>query len=180
MKLDKILSSKIGQKILLLIVSHPDKQFYEREIVKLANVSVGGANQILKVFARLDLIKLDKKGRMNFYQANLSNPLTREFKILENIARLGTITDKLKLEAQKIILFGSAAEGTNLAESDFDFFVITTNHQKIEKIINESVQIIQAIIKTPEEVEGMISRNDPLWQEIERGIVLFDKEQNGT
>lgn len=177
-ELEKTFFSTTGQKILELMVKYPDKQFYEREIVNLADVSIGGANQVLKELDNLDLFKKEVKGRMNFYKINLDNPIVRQLKILSNLIHIKPLIKYLKPQAIKIILFGSAAEGTNIEESDYDIFIVTNEPEDIERIIGKSAfkDKVQAIIKNPLDQEKMIGENETLWYEIERGIVLSERE----
>jgi predicted nucleotidyltransferase len=179
MLLEEIIFNTIEQKILKSMIDNPEKQFYERQIVQLAKVSVGGANQALKKLESEGLIKKEIKGKMNFYQVILDNPLIRQLKTISNLILLEPLIDDLKSKALKIVLFGSSAEGTNLNSSDIDLFVISINFQKIEQIIEKSTfgKKLQTIIKDPVETEKMIKKNSSLWQEIERGIILYE-EQN--
>jgi len=181
-ELEETFFTTTGQKILKLMIKYPDKQFYEREIAKLAKVSVGGANQVLKELGDLNLFEKQTKGRMNFYKINLKNAIVRELKILSNLIYLQPLIINIKSRSIKIILFGSSAEGTNINESDYDLFIVADNPKKILKIIDKSAikNKIQVIIKNPFEQEKLISENETLWREIERGIILFEKEEKNV
>lgn len=182
-ELEETFFTTTGQKILKLMIKYPDKQFYEREIVNLAKVSVGGANQVLKELGDLNLFEKQTKGRMNFYKINLKNAIVRELKILSNIIHLQPLINNIQSSSIKIVLFGSSAEGTNINESDYDLFIVANSAEKILNIIEKSAfkNKIQAIIKNPFEQEKMINENEMLWQEIDRGIILYEKgEENVT
>ncbi|MBM2820711.1 MAG: Mn-dependent transcriptional regulator [Candidatus Berkelbacteria bacterium] len=179
-KINELFFATLEQKILRSMFEEPEKQFYEKQIAIFSDVSIGGANLALDNLEKAGLVKKEIKGRMNFYRVNFGNPLVRQYTILSNLASTQILVEVLKLNSLKIILFGSVAEGTNLKDSDIDLFIVTNQTEAIEKAIEKQKGVkIQAVIKNPLEAEKMISENETLWQEIERGIVLYErKEEN--
>ena len=103
--------TKSQQIILKYLSKHTGDTLYESEIAKSAFISVGSANQCLKELRHKEMVTLEKKGNMNFYSLNLENPLVRQFKITQVILELHDLIAKLKNLTDKIILFGSCAEG---------------------------------------------------------------------
>jgi len=175
--LQNIIFQTLPQKIIKLLISHPEQTFYERQIANLAKISIGGANQCLQTLTNFDLLKKETKGRMHFYQVNLNNPLIKQLKIINNLIILQKILNKIKPHTLKIILFGSAADGANLQASDFDIYIESNEPDRVESIINASAwrNTIQPIIKDPVVAEKFATENPALWQEINHGLVIYEE-----
>jgi len=95
----------------------------------LKGISVGAASMILRVLEGEHMIDVDEKGGMKFYRINLLNPVAREFKVLFNVHRISRLVEPLKNYSDRIILFGSFADGTDGPESDVDLLVLTSEPQ---------------------------------------------------
>ncbi|MFH1564529.1 MAG: nucleotidyltransferase domain-containing protein [bacterium] len=165
-----------SQKVLDFLAYNSGKKYTEREIVKGTGVKKSAVNLSLRELADKKIIKKEKIGRTSIYKADENNFVLKEIKILQNILLIFSLVEKLKQISQKIILFGSCANGDNTSESDIDLFIQTNNPDSIRKIINSlpSRDKIQAIIKTPKEML-LINKNKPLFfQEIEKGRVLWE------
>lgn len=178
MKIEQTFIKTINQKILKFLANNPEKVFFDSEIAKDINISVGACNQSLRELLHLDLVLLEKKGRMNFYQLNSENILIKQFKIFLTIQKIYSFLEKIKKLSLKITLFGSSSRGENLSDSDIDIFIITRQKQQIDKIINSinKNQKISAIIKSPTEMVNF-EKKDPIFiKEIERGIKLWESK----
>jgi predicted nucleotidyltransferase len=84
--------------------------------------------------------------------------------------------------SSRIILYGSCALGTDNSESDLDLFVVSNSNEDVANVISnfafpmgfENIRI-QSVIRTPVELlEGGESERTFL-EEVERGIVLWEK-----
>jgi len=123
--IEEVIFSTNCQKILSFLIQNVDKEYYDREISKLAGVSRAGTNIALRTLAQKNLISRKKQGRMFFYKAISEDVFIRQFKILQNITKLIPLVEKLKKISSKIVLFGSSAKGENTKESDIDIFILT-------------------------------------------------------
>ena len=175
MKLESFFSNTSQQKLLKFLADFPNKTFFEREISQRTGISRGATNIALKELAKADLIILEKKGRMSFYSANLRNPIIREWKVLNNVIRIHSLIKRVAKTSDKIILFGSAADGINIKESDIDLFVLTNFPEKVKEIIYKDKKKIQLIVKKPLEFVEMKSKNPVFYEEILKGVVLWEK-----
>ncbi|HAW50442.1 TPA: hypothetical protein DCX16_05805 [bacterium] len=89
---------------------------------------------------------------------------------------------KLNYNPNKIILFGSLADGKPSRESDIDLIVIKETKEnpwkRIEKVdcfIDHSIPV-ELLVYTPEEIEERIRMNDFFVKEIlEKGKVLYER-----
>jgi predicted nucleotidyltransferase len=178
MKLKDLFFNTSCQKILKFISSNPNKTFFDREIAQKTKNSRGATNLALRKLAQAGLVTLEKKGRMSFYSVDLKDPIIRQWKILNNVLEIHRLKEKLRKISEKIILFGSAAEGTNIGESDIDLFVLTDLPQKANDIVSKvskSRKKIQLIVKKPLEFIELKKKDPIFYDEVMRGIVLWEK-----
>jgi len=166
--------------ILHFLLSNPMKQFHEREIVRQTEVSVGAVNQILKKLHKADLVKRDRRGRTNFYKANLKNPVARQFKVLFNVSALDDLVDQIKQTSERVVLFGSCAEGTDVEESDIDLFVLSSDVEVVQSKISKYEQMfdrrISPIVMDSRGFAKIKSKDKSLYERISRGIRLWERE----
>ncbi len=179
------LLNKVTLKILSTISRIPEGFFYEREVARLAGVSMGMTHQTLKLLYKMDVLTKVKKGKINLYKINFHHPLVKRFKIFENILGLSDMVLEMKPFCKRIILFGSRAEGTDNFESDIDLFIISNNKDEVVKIVRNSLPAdiinINPLIVSFEEYISLRTRNKVLIEEIDKGIVLYgvDKDESG-
>ena len=169
--------TKSEQIILKFLTKHTGETLYESEIAKNAFISVGSANQCLRELKSKEMVNLEKKGNMNFYSLNLENPLVRQFKITQVISQLNGLISKLKPLTDKAILFGSCAEGLDTQDSDIDLAVVSGQEEKARKLIKgqKIEREIQALIFSQSEFMALSEKDRPLYERIQKGIVLWRK-----
>ena len=122
---------------------------------------------------------------MFFYSIDASNPSVIEFKKLVNLLLLEPLVEGLQKIANRIVLYGSCAQGTDTSQSDFDLFVVTNNKEYAANIISgfrlpkgfENLRI-QPVIKTPIELLQAAESEKAVIEEVERGIILWKKAAN--
>ena len=116
---------------------------------------------------------------MNFYSVKTLDVLTRYLKIIQNILELHKLTERVKDDSIKIVLYGSASRGENTAESDIDLFILTNNKEYIENKIfkNKLRDKLQAVIKTPNEYLKIKKGNPTFYNEVEAGIIVWQAKQ---
>ena len=167
--------TKSEQIILKYLASHSEETLYESEIAKNTQISTGSTNQSLKKLLKKEMVTLAKKGKMNFYSLNLDNPLVRQFKITQTIAKLNGLIDKLKPLTKRIVLFGSCAEGIDTQNSDIDLAIISQEEQEVRKIIKKEkiTREIQALIFNSSDFLLLAEKDKPLYERIQKGIVLW-------
>lgn len=172
---DKVNITPLGLQILTFLARNPDKQFYIREIAKIMNKSVGGTHKTLKSLKDMDFIGENKSGKNIYYQINQMNPSIKNFKIFMTINELTSLVNKLKDISEKIILFGSCANGEDTSDSDIDILVLTNEKEKInKKILNAKVnRKIQAVVVNTGDLMKIKEKDKGFYQEINKGITLW-------
>ena len=171
-------STSTSQTILAYLCRHPQESFYSGEIAKETALSKGGTNQSLHELARQGVLKTEKKGRMIFYSVDIKSPLIRQYKVLQNIAPLEDVVKKLKPLAQRVVLFGSCAKGEDTQESDVDLLVVSRDKERVRALVPETKEKrkIQLLVKTPQEYISLEEKEPVFYQQIQQGIVLWQKE----
>lgn len=165
-------------KVLEFFFANSMKEFHEREVVRNAGISKGSANKILRHLADLSLLQRDKKGRMVFYRLDREDPAVKHLKVLGNLWTLREFVESTRESAKKIILFGSCAEGTDVKESDIDVFILTGEKKPVKEAVSRFNQRnerkISPIILGADEFTKMKREDRPLYERIDRGIVLWE------
>lgn len=167
---------EISLRILAVLAENPNKEYYQREIAKLAGVSIGATSEKMRKHAEDGLVTVRKSGRMMFYRYNLQDPLARQFKILLNINAIHELIQELSGYAKRVVLFGSYAEGTNVMDSDIDLLVLTDNAKKTRetsRLYGARIgKEISPVALSANEFQQLRSRDKPLYERINKGIVL--------
>lgn len=173
------LYTKTSFQILSFLAKNPLSAFYGREVARQTGVSIGATNQILNNFVRTELILREKRGRIYFYSVDIGNPVIRQFKIFENILDLSPLIDKIKGLCEKIILFGSCAQGNDTAESDIDLFVHTEGPNEVRNKIQISKlkERLKPVLVNNLELVRLKQKDKPFWEQVSKGILLWEKKK---
>jgi len=166
--------------VLELFLSDPMQEYHEREVMRRSKVSKGSANKMLRLLAGLGFLTRQRRGRMVFYRLNDKEAVVRQFKILTNVFTLKRLTDRIKEECRRIVLFGSCAQGTDAKDSDIDLLFLTSAKNSVRRRISEfnrsGERRIAPIIVDANEFTKLKREDKPLYENVERGIILWQKE----
>ena len=158
----------------------PDMSLYTREVAERSRISVGAASMILRVLEGSHMIDVEEKGGMKFYRINLLNPVAREFKVLFNVQRISRLVEPLKNYSDRIILFGSCADGTDGPESDVDLLVLTSEPQAAKdlfRLFQKKIDRHLSPIIVGAEGLARLRRDDKaLFEQVYRGKTLWEKQ----
>ena len=77
-----ILFGKTRQAVLALLLTHPEQDFYLREIARMTGVSTGALQHELSSLLRADLIARAKSGNRINYRANSDHPIYAELRAI--------------------------------------------------------------------------------------------------
>ena len=112
------------------------------------------------------------------YRVDPKSPVVKQFKVLKNVTLLQGLVEKARPYAGRIVLCGSCASGKDTQSSDVDIFVVSSNKEKMRSLIS-SIRLkrkIQLIIKTPQEYIQIDKKDAVLYEEVKKGILLWEKE----
>ncbi len=154
----------------------PDNSYHVRELAEKAGVSVGAASVTLRAMHGSRLIELEEKGAMKFYRFNLLDPVARQFKVLFTIERLKVLIHELEPHAERIVLFGSCANGTDAKDSDVDLFIVTRDTALVKNALwrfeRKLGRHLSPIMVPPGGLSRIEREDRPLFESILQGRVL--------
>jgi len=176
------LIATVNQKVLSLLVKFPDREFYERQIARRIGIAYGSANRAVNELYSTGAIKRRQEGKMYFYSVDASNPIVIEFKKLVNMMLIEPLVEELKNVSNRIVLYGSCAQGMDTSESDMDLYVVSDNKETVYEAGStcrfhrgfEEVRI-QSVVKSPVELLEAKGAEQAFIEEVERGIVLRER-----
>lgn len=117
---------------------------------------------------------------MYFYRLNMKNAVAKQFKVLFNVSALDDLVNRIKQLSERVILFGSCAEGTDAEDSDIDLFVLTSDIETVQRRIMEYGRKlhrrISPIVVDSSGLAKMKSVDKPLYERVSRGITLWEQE----
>lgn len=135
---------------------------------------------MLRSFANLGLLLSEKQGRMLFYRANMNNAVVRQLKILFTLLQLDNLIRQTKPFSDRIILFGSSAEGTDVKDSDIDLILLTDNKSQLTDVVykfnTKSHRRIAPIILNAHGFSKLRREDTALFDRISRGMILWQKD----
>ena len=165
--------------VLTLLGGDPLRSFYQREVARLTGVSVGKVNRLLRTMEQNELAVKEERGRTHLYRYNLENPLARYIKIVKSLADLNWLVLALRKRAEKAVLFGSCADGSDTNTSDIDVFIVTRDKGQVSRMLASAAQKmkrrITPIVMTPGEAATLKSRDTALSEQVQRGIRLWQR-----
>jgi predicted nucleotidyltransferase len=172
----------VNQKVLSLFAKFSDREFYERQIARKLGIGYSSANGALNELYSSGVIRRRREGKMYFYSIDRSNPIVIALKKLVNLLLIEPLVEELRNASNRIILFGSCARGTDTSVSDMDLFVVANNRERVMEILSnfkfprgfEEIHI-QVVVKTPVELLEVKGSAQPFLEEVEQGIVLWEK-----
>jgi predicted nucleotidyltransferase len=114
--------------VLAILMRHPERSFYLREVVRAAGTGQGAVQRELARLADAGILSRSRVGRQVHYQANRSCPIYPELRaLLAKTAGLADVLREALLPLRRAIsvafVFGSQASGRAGPSSDVDLLV---------------------------------------------------------
>jgi predicted nucleotidyltransferase len=127
--LSSILFTEYRSRVLGLLLLHPERSYYLREIARLTATVPGTLKREMDKLLEVDLLTVKKVGNQNHYQANRECPIYED---LSNVLRKTSGLSDVLIAAllplsekiQSAFIFGSVASGKVNAKSDIDLMLI--------------------------------------------------------
>lgn len=178
-KIKAILTATNPQKILDFLCDHQGEELTEKDIRKAAKISKSGTNYALRDLEKTAVLVRKGRGKIYFYSLGYKNPVVKQLKVLKTVVYIQPVINKLKELSSKVILFGSAARGEDVSNSDIDLFVISNNKKEtIEEQISKLKirRKLQLVVRT-ELAHTEFKIKDPVfYAQVQQGIILWQKE----
>ena len=94
------------------------------------------------------------------------------------MVELFPLVERLRIFSKKIVLYGSVSRGEDTSDSDLDLFVLTADPEAAAKGIPQqwAGHKIQAVVKTPADWAEFKDKEPVFYEEVSRGIVLWEAQ----
>ena len=182
--LSDALFSKVQQRVLALIFSHPERSFYTSEIVRNVDSGVGAVERELSKLEGSALVSIERIGNQKHYRANQASPIFEELRGLveKTVGLAEPIKKSLEPYAEAIksaFVYGSVAKGADTAHSDIDLVVIGddlnysdlyTAAQNVESKLRRKVH---PLFLSPEDWQRKTSDKGSVFSKISHSPKLF-------
>lgn len=160
-------------RILEEFFKRPTKKYQLRELSRATDISLPSIKDHVEKLEEANFIKRVEEGTYPGYKAS-ENEKFKLYKRLDLVRKLHTtgLVDYLNEELSRpdaIVLFGSAADGEDIEDSDIDILVVCKEEDidlsEYEKKFNRKINL-QFM------TEGELKKNEELSNNIANGIVL--------
>lgn len=97
---------------------------------------------------KFNILKVVKFGRVKIYSLNITNNFVKYLKLLDTLSLLSDIPKIAKRYNVKAYLYGSAARGEDVEDSDIDILIIgKIKKEQVIRDINKTSSSINRIMK---------------------------------
>lgn len=158
---------KARRMVLGLLMSHPDRAFYLREIANITHLGVGHLQRELKRLVTAGILQRSKRGRHVYFQADHACPVFDELRgiVIKTIGAADLLRQALLPLRERIhaaFIFGSVARGDEHSASDVDLMVVgDVSLADVVAVIRAVEQIIgrpvNPIVYPPEEFAAKLA-----------------------
>jgi predicted nucleotidyltransferase len=176
--LEYLITSKTKRKLLLLFLTHPEEEFYIRQLEKLISEPIGAIQRELPKLEKMGLIKFEISNGRKIYFLDKACPIKEELKsiIFKTIAIGDRIKELIKntKDIKYVFIYGSVAKGQEDINSDIDLMVIgnidgVRLQKKIQQIESEISRTINYTLMSEEEFKKRLTEKEPFLMKILKG-----------
>lgn len=171
------------QRILGLLLLHPESSYHVRELARLTGTAAGTLHKELARLAQTGLLLRENQGNQVRYQANRQCPVYGElaslFRKTTGLADvLAEALQPLAADIEVALIFGSVARGEETAESDIDLLIVgKVGFADAVKALHPAQQAlsreINPVVLTTAEYKKRIRANDSFLQQIFKQPVIL-------
>ncbi len=177
-----LFGSEARVRVLSLMLTHPDSEFYLREISRMIGLPPHAVRQEMSRLRELGLVGADRRGNRLYYRANPACPIFPELKalLLKTVA-LGDAVRKALEEIGGIdvaFIYGSVAANTESLESDVDLLLVgnvalsalTPTLTRVEAELRRDVNVT---ILSAAELRDRAARQEPFIANVLAGPKIY-------
>lgn len=118
------LMKKSPSRILKLFIENPSQEFYAKEVQQKTGVAKASLVSWLNKLVEMGVLTRKLRGRLRIYKLNRAHVWVKQLKVLCNVATLLLAVQKMMKLDVEVYLYGSAARGEDLEDSDIDLLVL--------------------------------------------------------
>ena len=167
-------------KTLDYLTASAEGEGFVSQIARETGISKGEVSKAVKVLKDAGLVSSRPNGRNMVCFVDRRLPVFAHLRIAFNLLEIFPAIAALRPCTDKIILFGSCAQGADREDSDVDLLVITRDKAKVEKMARKVKlsRAVQWVIKTPQEYVVLNSKEKVFAEEINKGIILWEAHED--
>lgn len=172
----ELLFGRYRQRVLSLLLLHPDSTYYVRELARLTGTSAGTLHKELTRLAQAGLLLRQEQGNQVRYQANRGCPVFTELASLfrKTTGLVDVLAEALQPVAGETALafvFGSMARGEAQPDSDVDLLLIgSPAFSTVVKALYPAQETLQReinpVIYSAQEFSRRLAADEPFIREL--------------
>lgn len=188
--LSSALFGKTRRSVLALLLSHPDRSFYLREIARQVRTGLGAAQRELTRLAAAGVIRRISQGHQTHFRANPECPVFAELRgiVLKTSGAAEVLREMLWPLRDRIrlaFIYGSIARGEPREGSDVDLCVIgDTTFSAVVAALGGAHDLlgreVNPTVYPPDEFRRRLARKDHFLYALSRGpriVILGDERE---
>ncbi len=123
------LFSQVQQRVLALLLGHPERSFHVSEIIRLVESGSGSVQRELEKLTKAGIISVTASANRKLYQANRASAVFAELHsiVLKTMGLTEPLRKALTPFEKHIrwaFVYGSIAKGTDTSRSDIDLMIV--------------------------------------------------------
>jgi len=171
--LNELFGRKALLNLLVFFLKKPSSKLNQKELKQKVKLAKATATKWLRVLEEQDFIIVEKIGVTKLYSLNKENPVIKQLKILDTLLDIIKIKDLAARFDIKAYMYGSAARGEDVEDSDIDILMIgkIKKEQIIQEINNISEKIkrkIKVEIFSQQEWSQMAKKDPAFYERVEK------------
>lgn len=177
------LMSEAKAEVLRLLLMHPERNFYQREIAERTGLHIRAVQQALEPLVETGIVTKERRGNQVFYCANPNSAVLPELtglvvKTIGIAGPLGAALSSLSEEIDIALIFGSFASGRFRPQSDVDLLVIGAASPRdvvsaLSRAAREIGREVNPVVMSPDELRVRVSEEDHFVTSVLSGPKVF-------
>lgn len=165
--------------VLNLLSRYGDRSLSMGEIAKGLGVQERSIKSAVDDLHKLGMVRCRTSAKGRRFSLNSQNPWTRQARTVLNLVYLDPLLDDLSSISHKVILFGDAAYGDGTGNHSIDLFIVTTKRDRTKVLrVLETSELngrLRPTVVDGEELAGLARRDRLLYDQVSRGLVLWER-----
>ncbi len=190
MSLSSVMFTEYRRRVLGLLLLHPERRYYLREIARLTGTVPGTLTRELSKLVSAGVLMVEKIGNQAHYSANRACPVFEELaSILRKTSGLVDVLAEglipLAAQIEVAFVFGSMAGGKESASSDIDLMVLgAADFGKVVQLLHPLQQTLGREISpklyTPSEWQKLVAGKSAFVRDVlgKPKLFVIGNEQN--
>ncbi|MEN6369416.1 MAG: nucleotidyltransferase domain-containing protein [Thermotogota bacterium] len=180
--LAELFGSEARVRVLALFLTHPDRDFYGREVGRLTGLLPRAVQRELDRLSGIGILEREKRGNRVYLRVNRANPIVPDLRamVLKTVAVGDRIRETLagREDIRVAFVFGSTAANADTVESDIDLFVIgetllSALFPTLSELERSLGREINVSLYSPGEVSRRVKDRDPFLASVLAGPRIF-------